>query len=109
MIDELGGGPRLRHAANSAALVRDSRVWYDFVRPGLLLYGLVPPPLHTTLALDPVMSLDEPRRGGERRARRRDGGLRRALHRRAPDHAGGRARPAMPTDWTAAWKGAAGC
>jgi len=57
VIDELGGGPRLRHAANSAALVRDSRVWYDFVRPGLLLYGLVPPPLHTTLPLRPVMSL----------------------------------------------------
>jgi alanine racemase len=56
-IDELGGGPRLRHAASSAALIRDSRVWYDFVRPGLLLYGLVPPPLHTTLPLRPVMSL----------------------------------------------------
>jgi alanine racemase len=56
-IGDLGGGPRLRHAANSAALVRDSRVWYDFVRPGLLLYGLVPPPLHTTLPLRPVMSL----------------------------------------------------
>jgi alanine racemase len=56
-VDELGGGPRLRHAANSAAIVRDSRVWYDFVRPGLLLYGLVPPPLHTTLPLTPVMSL----------------------------------------------------
>ena len=26
--------PRLRHAANSAALLRDSRVWFDFVRPG---------------------------------------------------------------------------
>jgi alanine racemase len=57
VIDELGGGPRLRHAANSAALVRDSRAWYDFVRPGLLLYGLVPPPLHTTIPLRPVMSL----------------------------------------------------
>ncbi|MCC7123203.1 MAG: alanine racemase [Acidobacteria bacterium] len=57
VLDELGAGPRLRHAANSAAVVRDSRVWYDFVRPGLLLYGLVPPPLHTTLALRPVMSL----------------------------------------------------
>jgi alanine racemase len=32
-------------------------VWYDFVRPGLLLYGLVPPPLQTTLPLQPVMSL----------------------------------------------------
>jgi alanine racemase len=47
----------VRHAANSAALLRDSRVWFDFVRPGLLLYGLVPPPLATTLPLKPVMSL----------------------------------------------------
>ena len=56
-LDELGAGPRLRHAANSAALLRDSRVWFDFVRPGLLLYGLVPPPLASTIALRPVMSL----------------------------------------------------
>jgi alanine racemase len=56
-LDELGAGPRLRHAANSAALLRDSRVWFDFVRPGLLLYGLVPPPLGSTIALKPVMSL----------------------------------------------------
>jgi alanine racemase len=56
-LDDLGAGARLRHAANSAALLRDSRVWFDFVRPGLLLYGLVPPPLGTTLPLKPVMSL----------------------------------------------------
>ena len=53
----LGGRPRLRHAANSAALLRDSRLWYDLVRPGLLLYGIVPPPLGATLSLVPVMSL----------------------------------------------------
>lgn len=46
-----------RHACNSAALLRDSRVWYDYVRPGLLLYGIVPPPLASTLALEPAMSL----------------------------------------------------
>jgi alanine racemase len=56
-LDGLGAGPRLRHAANSAALLRDSRVWYDFVRPGLLLYGLVPPPLGSNIQLTPVMSL----------------------------------------------------
>ena len=56
-LDDIGAGPRLRHAANSAALLRDSRVWFDFVRPGLLLYGLVPPPLGSTIALTPVMSL----------------------------------------------------
>jgi alanine racemase len=57
VLDDLGAGPRVRHAANSAALLRDSRVWFDFVRPGLLLYGLVPPPLASTLPLRPVMSL----------------------------------------------------
>jgi alanine racemase len=47
----------LKHASNSAALLRDSRVWYDAVRPGLLLYGIVPPPLASTIPLQPVMSL----------------------------------------------------
>jgi alanine racemase len=53
------GAPRsvLRHACNSAALLRDSRVWHDIVRPGLLLYGIVPPPLASTIPLTPVMSL----------------------------------------------------
>jgi alanine racemase len=46
-----------RHAANSAALLCDSRVWFDRVRPGLLLYGIVPPPLHTTIGIAPVMTL----------------------------------------------------
>ena len=45
------------HAANSAALLRDSRVWYDRVRPGLLLYGIVPPPLASTVPLTPIMTL----------------------------------------------------
>ena len=57
VLAELGCQPKYRHAANSAALLRDSRVWYDFVRPGLLLHGVVPPPLSTTLLLQPVMSL----------------------------------------------------
>jgi len=56
-LTALGGQPRLRHASNSAALLRDSRVWYDAVRPGLLLYGIVPPPLASTVGLTPVMSL----------------------------------------------------
>jgi alanine racemase len=56
-LDALGGRPLYRHAANSAALLRDSRVWFDRVRPGLLLYGMAPPPLASTLALAPVMTL----------------------------------------------------
>jgi alanine racemase len=57
LLAALGVGTTVRHAANSAALLRDERVWYDFVRPGLLLYGIVPPPLGATLALRPALSL----------------------------------------------------
>src|ERR1700688_345953 len=57
-IHQLGGRPRYLHTCNSAALLRDSRVWFDRVRPGLLLYGVVPPPLATTIPLIPVMALD---------------------------------------------------
>jgi alanine racemase len=46
-----------RHAANSAALLRDARTWYDLVRPGLLLYGIVPPPLASSVPLRPGLSL----------------------------------------------------
>ena len=82
----LGGTPRLRHAANSAALLRDSRVWYDVVRPGLLLYGIVPPPLASTIPLRPVMSLTsrvvavKGLRPGEGRR------IRLAIHRRSAAH-----------------------
>lgn len=54
---EMGARPRVRHAANSAALLRDARVWYDLVRPGLLLYGVVPPPMAATLPLRPALTL----------------------------------------------------
>ncbi len=56
-LPALGVRPRLVHAANSAATLRDSRVWFDLVRPGLLMYGVVPPPLAATIPLKPVMSL----------------------------------------------------
>lgn len=56
-VRRLGGAPRFVHAANSAATLRDSRTWADAVRPGLLLYGLVPPPMASTLALISAMRL----------------------------------------------------
>ncbi len=56
-LNEIGIAPRMRHAANSAAILRDERVWYDFVRPGLLLFGIVPPPLAAMLPLRPALSL----------------------------------------------------
>jgi alanine racemase len=55
-IEALGVHVPRRHAANSAALLRDERTWFDFVRPGILLYGVRPsggPPLE----LRPVLSL----------------------------------------------------
>ena len=56
-LPRLGFTTTVRHAANSAALLRDERVWHDYVRPGLLLYGIVPPPLASTLRLRPALSL----------------------------------------------------
>ena len=59
VIDGLqpSGSAFTRHACNSAAFLRDARVWYERVRPGLLLYGVVPPPLASTIDLTPVMAL----------------------------------------------------
>ncbi|HVL68886.1 MAG TPA: alanine racemase [Vicinamibacterales bacterium] len=56
-LPSLGIPVQTRHAANSAALLRDERTWYDCVRPGLLLYGVVPPPLASTLPVRPALSL----------------------------------------------------
>jgi alanine racemase len=61
-VVSMGGRPRARHAANSAAIVRDPRVWFDYVRPGLLLYGVNPAFGAAAVAshpigLKPVMSL----------------------------------------------------
>jgi alanine racemase len=57
VLASLGTPAVPKHAANSAALVRDPRVWYDHVRPGLLLYGVVPPPLAVAMPLRPAMSV----------------------------------------------------
>jgi len=56
-VSALGGRARLRHAANSAALLADPSAWFDLVRPGLLLYGVEPPGLEGRIAVKPVMSL----------------------------------------------------
>lgn len=57
-LGAMGLRQAVRHAANSAAFVRDARTWYDLVRPGLLLYGIVPPPLAAAdLELRPALSL----------------------------------------------------
>ena len=59
ILSTLGFQSRSCHAANSAALLRDHRCWFNAVRPGLLLYGVVPPSLISppNLQLRSVMSL----------------------------------------------------
>ncbi len=37
-----GLGARVRHAANSAALLRAPEAWFDLVRPGVALFGVSP-------------------------------------------------------------------
>jgi hypothetical protein len=88
-LPSLGITPNYRHAANSAALLRDERVWYDFVRPGLLLYGIVPPPLATTIPLRPALSL-HPYRAREGDAGGRGHRLRPARGQRHAAHHRGR-------------------
>lgn len=54
---ELGGSGQL-HLANSGAILQHPRTWYDLVRPGLVLYGVVPDPaLAGRLDLRPALSL----------------------------------------------------
>jgi alanine racemase len=60
----MGARPPLRHSANSAATLRDERTWFDMVRPGILLYGVLPAPglvasngSTPALELRPVLSL----------------------------------------------------
>ena len=53
----LGVRPRMRHAGNSAALLRDAATWFDAVRPGLLLYGVAPPDWDGRWSLKPAMTL----------------------------------------------------
>jgi alanine racemase len=56
-LGDLGLQVSRRHAANSGALLRDRRVWYELVRPGLLLYGLAPSTLPCPIRLRPAMTL----------------------------------------------------
>ena len=84
-IAALGGRPRFRHASNSAALLRDSRVWYERVRPGLLSVRDCAAALCLDDSGDPGDDAAQPRRRRQGRAARRRCGLRRQVHGRASD------------------------
>ncbi len=57
-LAEHGLHPRLRHLANSGAVSARPNTWYNFVRPGLLLYGYeYPPSRHDGSPVNDVPSL----------------------------------------------------
>lgn len=51
----MGADPQVIHAANSAAALRFPRTRFDMIRPGILLYGSVPPQVRDP-GVRPVMS-----------------------------------------------------
>jgi alanine racemase len=108
VVDDLAKRRVRRHACNSAALLRDSRVWYDAVRPGLLLYGIVPPPLAATIPLQPVMSLTS-RVTAVKGLRPGEGSATAGAFRRRRRDRSRWYRPGTPTASTRAWAGAARC
>lgn len=57
-LEERGIAFRYRHCCNSAATIRFPEMHLDLVRPGLILYGLMPAPwMNGMLPLRPLMAL----------------------------------------------------
>ena len=49
--------PRLRHMANSGAILQMPEAYFDLVRPGLLLYGVYPSPeAYRSITVNPALS-----------------------------------------------------
>lgn len=49
----------LRHLANSGAILHFPETYFDMVRPGIIIYGVMPDPLaKPTIALQPVLQLE---------------------------------------------------
>ena len=54
----IGAPMPLRHLANSGGVLHAPGTWLDMVRPGIILYGVLPDPAsQATLALRPALSL----------------------------------------------------
>ena len=56
-LGPLGIRPAWVHAANSAAMLSSPETWYGAVRPGLVLYGVMPGGFDGQLPLRPVLGL----------------------------------------------------
>jgi alanine racemase len=57
-FERLGAPMPLRHLANSGGVLHFPETWLDMVRPGIVVYGVLPDPAsRATLALRPALSL----------------------------------------------------
>ena len=57
-FDRLGAPMPLRHLANSGGVLHFPQTWLDMVRPGIMLYGVLPDPAsRPTIALQAALSL----------------------------------------------------
>ena len=57
-IERLGAPMPLRHLANSGGVLHFPQTWLDMVRPGILMYGVLPDPASRgTVDVRPAMSL----------------------------------------------------
>jgi alanine racemase len=57
-IERLGAPMPLRHLANSGGVLHFAETWLDLVRPGILVYGVMPDPAsHRTIDVRPALSL----------------------------------------------------
>ena len=57
-FDRLGAPMPIRHLANSGGVLHAPDTWLDMVRPGIVLYGVMPDPAsRPTIAVRPALSL----------------------------------------------------
>ena len=57
-FDRLGAPMPVRHLANSGGVLHHPATWLDMVRPGIMLYGVLPDPAsRATVPLRPALSL----------------------------------------------------
>ena len=57
-VERIGAPMPIRHLANSGGVLHFPETWLDMVRPGIVLYGVVPDPAsRPSIALRPALSL----------------------------------------------------
>ncbi|MDE2408071.1 MAG: alanine racemase [Xanthomonadaceae bacterium] len=57
-FDRIGAPMPIRHLANSGGVLHFPQTWLDMVRPGIMLYGVLPDPdAHRSVELRPALSL----------------------------------------------------